>query len=200
MYKLSDVKVLEGNDEDIGVVKSKIITSDMTLETGMADILGLLKKENLIFVLSKEKILLIEESDYELKIIEEKNMPFIVSSIGKSENAVLLRDVNENIYSINTSLNFSMLKEYNIKYNESVLAATDEETASYYLLQVQGPGVQALRVFADLHNGRFFGPFVMFVFLVVSLLIVFLSVSGSYMALRPSIKRYFYSLKKKNRH
>jgi hypothetical protein len=200
LYKLSDVKVLEGNDEDIGVVKSKIITSDMTLETGMADILGLLKKENLIFVLSKEKILLIEESDYELKIIEEKNMPFIVSSIGKSENAVLLRDVNENIYSINTSLNFSMLKEYNIKYNESVLAATDEETASYYLLQVQGPGVQALRVFADLHNGRFFGPFVMFVFLVVSLLIVFLSVSGSYMALRPSIKRYFYSLKKKNRH
>ena len=86
MYKLSDVKVLEGNDEDIGVVKSKIITSDMSLETGMADILGLLKKENLIFVLSKEKILLIEESDYELKIVEEKSIPFIVNSIGKSEN------------------------------------------------------------------------------------------------------------------
>ena len=199
MYKLSDVKVLEGNDEDIGVVKSKIIISDMSLETGMADILGLLKKENLIFVLSKEKILLIEESDYELKIIEEKSIPFIVNSIGKSENTVLLRDVNENIYSLNTSLNFSMLKEHNIKYNESVLAATDEETASYYLLQVQGPGVQALRVFADLHNGRFFGPFVMFIFLVTSILIVFLSVSGSYMALRPSIKRYFYRLKK-NRH
>ena len=199
MYKLSDVKVLEGNDEDIGVVKSKIITSDMSLETGMADILGLLKKENLIFVLSKEKILLIAESDYELKIIEEKSIPFIVNSIGKSENAVLLRDINENIYSLNTSLNFSMLKEQNIKYNESVLAATDEETASYYLLQVQGPGVQALRVFADLHNGRFFGPFVMFIFLVASILIVFLSVSGSYMALRPSIKRYFYRLKK-NRH
>ena len=112
---------------------------------------------------------------------------------------VLLRDVNENIYSLNASLNFSMLKEHNIKYNESVLAATDEETASYYLLQVQGPGVQALRVFADLHNGRFFGPFVMFIFLVASLLIVFLSVSGSYMALRPSIKRYFYRLKK-SRH
>ena len=172
---------------------------DRSLETGMADILGLLKKENLIFVLSKEKILLIEESDYELKIIEEKSIPFIVNSIGKSENAVLLRDVNENIYSLNTSLNFSMLKEQNIKYNESVLAATDEETASYYLLQVQGPGVQALRVFADLHNGRFFGPFVMFIFLVTSLLIVFLSVSGSYMALRPSIKRYFYRLNKKNR-
>jgi len=200
MYNLSDVKVIEGNVEDIGIIKSKIIISDMVLETGITDILAALKKENFIFVLNKEKILLIEESDYGLKIIKEQNIPFIAKSIGKSEDSVVLRSENEKIYNINTSLNFSLLKEDNIKYNENILVAADEEAASYYLLQVQGPGIQALRLFADLHNGRFFGPFVMFIFLVTSLLIVFLSISGSYMALRHSIKRYFYSLKKKNRY
>ena len=199
MYNLSDVKVMEGNVEDIGIIKSKIIISDMVLETGITDILAALKKENFIFVLNKEKILLIEESDYGLKIIKEQNIPFIAKSIGKSEDSVVLRSENEKIYNINTSLNFSLLKEDNIKYNENILVAADEEAANYYLLQVQGPGIQALRLFADLHNGRFFGPFVMFIFFITSMLIVFLSLSGSYMAMRPSIKRYFYNLKKKNR-
>ena len=199
MYNLSDVKVIEGNVEDIGIIKSKIIISDMVLETGITDILAALKKENFIFVLNKEKILLIEESDYGLKIIKEQNIPFIAKSIGKSEDSVVLRSENEKIYNINTSLNFSLLKEDNIKYNENILVAADEEAANYYLLQVQGPGIQALRLFADLHNGRFFGPFVMFIFFIASMLIVFLSLSGSYMAMRPSIKRYFYNLKKKNR-
>jgi hypothetical protein len=199
MYNLSDVKVIEGNVEDIGIIKSKIIISDMVLETGITDILAALKKENFIFVLNKEKILLIEESDYGLKIIKEQNIPFIAKSIGKSEDSVVLRSENEKIYNINISLNFSLLKEDNIKYNENILVAADEEAANYYLLQVQGPGIQALRLFADLHNGRFFGPFVMFIFFITSMLIVFLSLSGSYMAMRPSIKRYFYNLKKKNR-
>jgi hypothetical protein len=199
MYNLSDVKVIEGNVEDIGIIKSKIIISDMVLETGITDILAALKKENFIFVLNKEKILLIEESDYGLKIIKEQNIPFIAKSIGKSEDSVVLRSENEKIYNINISLNFSLLKQDNIKYNENILVAADEEAANYYLLQVQGPGIQALRLFADLHNGRFFGPFVMFIFFITSMLIVFLSLSGSYMAMRPSIKRYFYNLKKKNR-
>jgi hypothetical protein len=199
MYNLSDVKVIEGNVEDIGIIKSKIIISDMVLETGITDILAALKKENFIFVLNKEKILLIEESDYGLKIIKEQNIPFIAKSIGKSEDSVVLRSENEKIYNINISLNFSLLKQDNIKYNENILVAADEEAANYYLLQVQGPGIQALRLFADLHNGRFFGPFVMFIFFIASMLIVFLSLSGSYMAMRPSIKRYFYNLKKKNR-
>jgi hypothetical protein len=199
MYNLSNVKVIEGNVEDIGIIKSKIIISDMVLETGITDILAALKKENFIFVLNKEKILLIEESDYGLKIIKEQNIPFIAKSIGKSEDSVVLRSENEKIYNINISLNFSLLKQDNIKYNENILVAADEEAANYYLLQVQGPGIQALRLFADLHNGRFFGPFVMFIFFITSMLIVFLSLSGSYMAMRPSIKRYFYNLKKKNR-
>ena len=199
MYKSSDVRVLEGVDEDVGVIKSKIITSDMVLETNAADIIGVLKIDNFIFVLNKEKILLIEESDYELEVIKEKNIPFVAKSIGGGENEVLIQAADENVYAIKTSLDFSLLREGNINYEENVLATPDEETASYYLLQVQGPGVQALRLFADLHNGRFFGPFAMFIFFVTSMLIVFLSLSGSYMAIRPSIKRYFYNLKKKNR-
>ena len=51
MFKTSDVKVLESNDIDIGVIKSKLIVSDMVLETGNKDIIGLLKINNLIYAL-----------------------------------------------------------------------------------------------------------------------------------------------------
>ena len=43
MFKASDVKVLESNDIDIGVIKSKLIVSDMVLETSNRDIIGILK-------------------------------------------------------------------------------------------------------------------------------------------------------------
>ena len=63
-------------------------------------------------------------------------------------------------------MSFSLAKNNEIEFNETPLVLPEEEIARYYLLQVQGPGIQALRLFADLHNGRFFGPFVMFIFVI----------------------------------
>ena len=61
MFKTSDVKVLESNDIDIGVIKSKLIVSDMVLETSNRDIIGILKINNLIYVLKNNFLFLIEE-------------------------------------------------------------------------------------------------------------------------------------------
>ena len=87
----------------------------------------------------------------------------------------------------------------NIKYKKSNLIIPNKELSNYFLNQVQGPGIQALRLFADLHNGRFFGPVVMIIFFISSFLIIFLAISGAYMTIRPSIKRYYYRSKKKKR-
>ena len=100
-------------------------------------------------------------------------------------------------YILDESLSFSLATNNEIEFYEVSIVLPDEETAIYYLHQVQGPGIQALRLFADLHNGRFFGPLVMFIFAITSILVIFLSISGSYMALKPSIKRYIYKSRKK---
>ena len=200
MYTVADVRVLEAAEEDLGIIKSKAIVSDMVIETGINNILGALKADNLIFVLNNKKIILIQESDYGLEIIKDEKIPFTALSIGKDNDNILIKGTEDKFYIVNENLSFSLAKNNEIEFNETPLVLPEEEIARYYLLQVQGPGVQALRLFADLHNGRFFGPFVMFIFAITSILVIFLSISGSYMTIKPSIKRYIYKARKKKRY
>ena len=200
MYTVADVRALEAAEEDLGIIKSKAIVSDMVIETGINNILGALKADNLIFVLNNKKIILIQESDYGLEIIKDEKIPFTALSIGKDNDNILIKGTEDKFYIVNESLSFSLAKNNEIEFNETPLVLPEEEIARYYLLQVQGPGVQALRLFADLHNGRFFGPFVMFIFAITSILVIFLSISGSYMTIKPSIKRYIYKARKKKRY
>ena len=200
MYTVADVRALEAAEEDLGIIKSKAIVSDMVIETGINNILGALKANNLIFVLNNKKLILIQESDYGLEIIKDKKIPFTALSIGKGNDNILIKGLEDKFYILNENLSFSLAKNNDIEFNETPLVLPEEEIARYYLLQVQGPGVQALRLFADLHNGRFFGPFVMFIFAITSILVIFLSISGSYMTIKPSIKRYIYKARKKKRY
>ena len=200
MYTVADVRALEAAEEDLGIIKSKAIVSDMVIETGINNILGALKADNLIFVLNNKKIILIQESDYGLEIIKDEKIPFTALSIGKDNDNILIKGTKDKFYIVNENLSFSLAKNNEIEFNETPLVLPEEEIARYYLLQVQGPGVQALRLFADLHNGRFFGPFVMFLFVITSILVIFLSISGSYMTIKPSIKRYIYKARKKKRY
>jgi len=200
MYTVADVRALEAAEEDLGIIKSKAIVSDMVIETGINNILGALKADNLIFVLNNKKIILIQESDYGLEIIKDEKIPFTALSIGKDNDNILIKGTEDKFYIVNENLSFSLAKNNEIEFNETPLVLPEEEIARYYLLQVQGPGVQALRLFADLHNGRFFGPFVMFIFVITSILVIFLSISGSYMTIKPSIKRYIYKARKKKRY
>ena len=200
MYTVADVRALEAAEEDLGIIKSKAIVSDMVIETGINNILGALKADNLIFVLNNKKIILIQESDYGLEIIKDEKIPFTALSIGKDNDNILIKGTEDKFYIVNENLSFSLAKNNEIEFNETPLVLPEEEIARYYLLQVQGPGVQALRLFADLHNGRFFGPFVMFIFAITSILVIFLSISGSYMTIKPSIKRYIYKARKKKRY
>ena len=200
MYTVADVRALEAAEEDLGIIKSKAIVSDMVIETGINNILGALKADNLIFVLNNKKIILIQESDYGLEIIKDEKIPFTALSIGKDNDNILIKGTEDKLYIVNENLSFSLAKNNEIEFNETPLVLPEEEIARYYLLQVQGPGVQALRLFADLHNGRFFGPFVMFIFVITSILVIFLSISGSYMTIKPSIKRYIYKARKKKRY
>ena len=200
MYTVADVRALEAAEEDLGIIKSKAIVSDMVIETGINNILGALKANNLIFVLNNKKLILIQESDYGLEIIKDEKIPFTALSIGKDNDNILIKGTEDKFYIVNENLSFSLAKNNEIEFNETPLELTDEEIARYFLLQVQGPGVEALRLFADLHNGRFFGPFVMFIFALTSILVIFLSISGSYMTIKPSIKRYIYKARKKKRY
>lgn len=198
MYQPTDVRYLEGVEDDVGVIKSKIITSDMVVDTGINNIIGVLKDNNLIFVFNNKKIILIKETDYQLELVKEKNIPFKAELIGKHNNKIIIRSSDGTNYFLDNNLSISILEDINLILKEKRLSLPDEEIANYYLSQVQGPGIQALRLFADLHNGRFFGSFVMFIFAISSIMVIFLSISGSYMAIRPSLKRYLYRFKKKN--
>ena len=198
MHNLSEVKTIESS-EDIGLVSSKIIVSDVVLETNINDIISLLKQDNYIYLLNRNSLTMIEEKEYGLQIVKEKALSFSASSIGIINNEAFVKSIDDNYYKIHNDLNISLNEVNNIKYQESRLIIPDKELSIYFLNQIQGPGIQALRLVADLHNGRFFGPIVMIIFFISSFFIIFLAISGAYMTIRPSIKRYYYMRKKKNR-
>ena len=45
MSIITDVRSFDGIEEDLGVIKSKIITSDMVIDTGINNIIGAIKKD-----------------------------------------------------------------------------------------------------------------------------------------------------------
>ena len=63
MHTIKDVRSFIGIEEDLGVIESKIITSDMVIDIGINNIIGAIKKDNLIFTLNDKNIVLIKESD-----------------------------------------------------------------------------------------------------------------------------------------
>jgi len=199
MYKIEDVKT-NSNLEEIGVVSSKIIVIDSILETNLDEILGVYKKDKNIFVTNKKVFLLIEESEQGLKIIDKVELEFEAKRMLSNNKEVILEGENHKYYKLNEIHEFNVIKNINKNFVAQELSLADSDVASFYLGLIQAPGVQALRLVTDLHNGRFFGPFVMLIFACSSLLITFLAISGSYITIRPEIKRRLYKIKKnKNR-
>ena len=194
MHKISEVNILE-NSEGIGTVASKVIISDLVLDTHIEPIISIAKQDNFTYVLGTNKLAVINEREYDLEIINQITLVFKPASIGKDNNNVVIKDVNGLFYFINKDLIFSKSESKN--YTESRIVKPNYELSEYFLNQVQGPGIQALRVVTDLHNGRFFGPLVVIIFFISSFLIIFLAISGTYDALRPSVKRHLYKRKKK---
>ena len=118
MYTVADVRALEAAEEDLGIIKSKAIVSDMVIETGINNILGALKANNLIFVLNNKKLILIQESDYGLEIIKDEKIPFTALSIGKDKDNILIKGTEDNFYIVNKNLSFSLAKNNEIEFNE----------------------------------------------------------------------------------
>ena len=127
MSMITDVRSFDGIEEDLGVIKSKIITSDMVIDTGINNIIGALKKDNLIFVLNDENILLTQESDYGLEVIREAKTPFTAISIGKDADKILLKGEEGKFYIVDESLSFSLTKNNEIEFYEMSIVLPDEE-------------------------------------------------------------------------
>ena len=60
----------------------------MVIDTGINNIIGAIKKDNLIFTLNDKNIVLIQESDYGLEVIREAKIPFTAVSIGKDADKI----------------------------------------------------------------------------------------------------------------
>ena len=82
----------------------------MVIDIGINNIIGALKKDNIIFVLNNKNIILIQESDYGLEVIKEEKIPFTALSIGKGEDKILLKGVDDKFYTVDESLSFSLFK------------------------------------------------------------------------------------------
>ena len=116
--------------------------------------------------------------------------PLSFLGVTKQEKLIAI-DQEKNKFLIIKENNEYALSTTDMPYEKIVFETVEYEKADFYLNLIQGPGIQALRLITDLHNGRFFGFIVMIIFVIASICNVFLALSGSYMTLRPLIiKKY----------
>ena len=195
MHTPADVRILESSEE-IGLIGSKIVVSDNVIETNMNNILSFVTKDNYIYLLNSSDLLVIENNDFDAKVYKKERLNFEAESFGFNDSELVIKDTDNNFFLIDQTLSLKKIASQNFNYIESLSVKPSKELSNYFLNQVQGPGIQALRLVADLHNGRFFGPIVMMIFFIASFLIIFLAISGFYITIRPKIKRYFYKKKK----
>ncbi|PPR28071.1 MAG: hypothetical protein CFH32_01432 [Alphaproteobacteria bacterium MarineAlpha9_Bin2] len=197
MYMHSDVKVVSSK-EDIIVIGPRLILDEEVLDLKVNKILGAYPLKNDIAVISPSALFLIKEDDLDYIVKELKTfiVPLHSIGIGEKEHFIIIDEENNNFIVSKNNQEYIFIKTHE-PYEKINLVATDFEKADFYLNLVQGPGVQALRLFTDLHNGRFFGIIVMFVFTLASISIIFLAISGSYMTLKPILKRKYFKPKNK---
>ena len=198
MYQTTDV-LHNKSYSNVGIVSKKAIIDDYVIDTGLEKILNIAKYKKQIFISSYKNLLIINNEEYEPKIIKKIPFPFVFKTMALNrEKLINFIDDKSVIYYLNSDFNFVQMQNPKTPLEELFLINADRETAELYLNYVQGPGIQLLRFITDIHNGRFFGRIVMTIFTVSSLAVIFLALSGTFISLNISFKRQLYMKKKKN--
>ena len=192
-------EVFVSNDfADIGIVSNNIVISDYVLDMDISNVLGLAKNNKYIFAANSYTLLVIENDDYEYKIIKKLTFPFTLKNFVIDNNKDIKFLNNEGkYYSLDESFNFIVINKLARPIKILTLYSAQDEEADLYLNYIQGPGIQLLRFITDIHNGRFFGKIIMIIFSLSSLGAVFLAVTGTVMGLNMTFKRRIYKKKKK---
>ena len=196
MYTHADVKT-SSLDDNMIFIASNLLIEDEVINLGEEKIIGAHTVEGDLFLATPSSLSLVREVSFGYKVIQLKTFQTPLSFLGFTKQEKLIAiDQEKNKFLIIKKNNDYELRVTDMSYEKIVFETVEYEKADFYLNLIQGPGIQALRLITDLHNGRFFGFIVMIIFIIASICNIFLALSGSYMTLRPLIIRKY--IKHKN--
>ena len=191
MYTHADVTVTS-LEESMIFISSNLLIEDEVINLGKEKILGAHRVEGDLLFATPSSLSIVKETNFGYKVIRLETFQTPLSFLGVGSKGQLITiDQEKNKFLIIKKNNEYELSVTDISYEKIVFKNVNYEKADFYLNLIQGPGLQALRLITDLHNGRFFGFIVMIIFVIASICNVFLALSGSYMTLRPLIIRKY---------
>ena len=191
MYTHDDVKKTS-LEESMIFISSNLLIEDEVINLGEEKIVGAYRLEGDLLFATPSSLSIVKETNFGYKVIQLKKFRTPLSFLGVGTKGQLITiDEEKNKFLIIKKNNKYELSVTDISYEKIVFKNVNYEKADFYLNLIQGPGLQALRLITDLHNGRFFGFIVMIIFVIASICNVFLALSGSYMTLRPLIIRKY---------
>ena len=191
MYTHADVKA-SSLDDNMIFIASNLLIEDEVINLGEKKIVGAYNLEGDLLFATRSSLSLVREVDFGYKVIQLKTFQTPLSFLGVTKQEKLIAiDQEKNKFLIIKKNNEYEFSDTDISYEKIVFKNVNYEKADFHLNLIQGPGLQALRLITDLHNGRFFGFIVMIIFVIASICNVFLALSGSYMTLRPLIIRKY---------
>jgi hypothetical protein len=173
-------------------ISSNLLIEDEVINLGEEKIVGAHNLGGDLLFATPSSLSIVKEINFGYKVIQLKTFQTPLSFLGIGNQGKLIAiDEEKNKFLILKKNNEYELSITDISYEKIVFKNVNYAKADFYLNLIQGPGLQALRLITDLHNGRFFGFFVMMVFIIASMCNMFLALSGSYMTLRPLIIRKY---------
>ena len=191
MYTHADVKAISF-EENMMFISSNLFIDDEVVNLGEEKIIGAYSLKGDLLFATPSSLSIVKEVNFDYKVIKLKTFQTPLSYLGVGNKGKLIAiDEEKNKFLILKINNEYELSLTDISYEKIVFKNVNYEEADFYLNLIQGPGLQALRLITDLHNGRFFGFFVMIVFIIASICNIFLALSGSYMTIRPLILRKY---------
>ena len=199
MYTYSDVR-FSSYDENLILVGSNLVVEDDLITLNIEKIVSAFKVEKDIIIVAENSILLVNEKEFgfDSVLIESFNKPILEAGVSTHGNFIIQQESNR--FELIKNMEKYLLSITDQEYEKIVLSKVNKEKSAFYLNLIQGPGVQALRLVTELHNGRFFGAVAVLIFSITTLAAMFLSLSGFYMTMRPLLRKFIkFNLKKNSK-
>ena len=198
MFTHSDV-LASSIDKDIVFIGSNLVIDGELIQLSDEKLIAGLRLNGVIAVVSENSLMIVSETNLDYEVRKAKSFDIAISLAGIDSDGNIILDQNGNRLMISKKNNDYVIAPTNHNYKRIYLQTLERAESSYYLNLIQGPGVQALRLVTDLHNGRFFGMLAIFLFTVAGISTIFLALSGSFMTLRPIIYKKYYKIKNRKK-
>jgi len=148
---------------------------------------GAVASQGIIIAAARDQLFLMSTSGQLIERMQGHALPAPISAIGTDESGAVLLQTSSGIFAADSDFLTWTPVDADSDWSQSGEVPADIREA--LLLAYRGEGISLDRILLDLHTGRIFGAWGVYIFDAAAIVLLFLAVSGVVNVLRPPRRR-----------